>query len=134
MLESTPHAGSLMSGFESGRHGSLPTVTEAKERRRVVVHGRVQGVAFATPPPAGVQPRRGGMGDESPRRRRRGGVRGDPDDVRSLVEFAREGPRAADVDRVDETDKDPGSRFRRPVAHFHTRKPAVHRPAVASAA
>ena len=83
-------------------------MTEAKERRRVVVHGRVQGVAFrdATRRQASSRGVAGWVTNRSD-----GAVEavfeGDPDDVRSLVEFAREGPRAADVDRVDETDEDP---------------------------
>jgi acylphosphatase len=83
-------------------------VTEAKARRRVVVHGRVQGVAFrdATRRQASSRGVAGWVTNRSD-----GAVEavfeGDPDDVRSLVEFAREGPRAADVDRVDETDEDP---------------------------
>ena len=83
-------------------------MTQAKERRRVVVHGRVQGVAFrdATRRQASSRGVAGWVTNRSD-----GAVEavfeGDPDDVRSLVEFAREGPRAADVDRVDETDEDP---------------------------
>ena len=83
-------------------------MTEAKERRRVVVHGRVLGVAFrdATRRQASSRGVAGWVTNRSD-----GAVEavfeGDPDDVRSLVEFARERPRAADVDRVDETDEDP---------------------------
>ena len=77
-------------------------------RRRVVVHGRVQGAFFR---------------DTMRRLARQHGVagwvrnnwdgtveavlEGDPDDVERLVEFCREGPRGARVDRVEVFDERP---------------------------
>jgi len=77
-------------------------------RRRVVVHGRVQGVFFR---------------DSTRRHARQRGVsgwvanrpdgtveavfEGEADDVDRLVAFVREGPRGAEVDRVDVSDEAP---------------------------
>jgi len=77
-------------------------------RRRVVVHGHVQGVYFRA---------------ETQQRARRDGVNGwvrnapdgtveavfegEPDAVERLVDFCRRGPRGARVDRVDVTDEPP---------------------------
>lgn len=77
-------------------------------RRRVVVHGRVQGVFFR---------------DSTSKRAREAGVagwvtnrddgaveavfEGDPEAVQRLVRFAREGPSHADVDRVDVDEGEP---------------------------
>jgi acylphosphatase len=78
------------------------------ERRHVVVHGRVQGVAFrdATQRQASSRGVAGWVAN-----RRDGAVEavfeGDPEAVRSMVEFVRNGPRAADVDRVEETEEEP---------------------------
>jgi acylphosphatase len=76
--------------------------------KRVVVHGSVQGVFFR---------------DSTQRRAEQRGVRGwvrncddgtvealfegDREAVEAMVAFAREGPRAASVDRVDVTDAEP---------------------------
>jgi len=74
----------------------------------VVAHGRVQGVAFrdATRREASTRGVAGWVTNRSD-----GAVEavfeGDPDAVRSLVEFVRGGPRAADVDRVDESEEEP---------------------------
>jgi acylphosphatase len=80
----------------------------AVTRRRVVVHGRVQGVFF-----------RDSTEKEAIRRGVAGWVRnrddgaveavfeGDPDAVEGLVEFCRSGPSRAEVDRVDVEDEDP---------------------------
>ncbi|MEA2250644.1 MAG: acylphosphatase [Solirubrobacteraceae bacterium] len=73
--------------------------------RRVVVHGRVQGVFFR---------------ETTRRRARAGGVsgwvrnnddgsveawfEGDPDDVEVMVDFARRGPEGAQVERVEVED------------------------------
>jgi acylphosphatase len=77
-------------------------------RRRVVVHGRVQGVFF-----------RDSTQREATRRGLAGWVtnRGDgaveavfegsPDDVNALVEFCESGPRAADVERMDTSEEEP---------------------------
>ncbi len=79
-----------------------------RERRRVVVHGDVQGVFF-----------RDSTSDEAERRGVAGWVtnrsdgaveavfEGDPDAVAALVEFCRSGPRGADVRSVEETSEDP---------------------------
>ncbi|MDQ3865896.1 MAG: acylphosphatase [Actinomycetota bacterium] len=77
-------------------------------RRRVVVHGRVQGVFF-----------RDSVRRRAAQRSVRGWVRnvpdgsveavfeGDRDAVERLVAFCREGPRDADVARVDVYDERP---------------------------
>jgi len=83
-------------------------MTDESVRRRVVVHGRVQGVAFrdATRRHASTRGVAGWVTNRSD-----GAVEavfeGEPDAVRSLVRFVREGPRAADVDRVEESEEDP---------------------------
>ncbi len=77
-------------------------------RRRVVVHGRVQGVFFR---------------DSTDREARRRGLagwvhnrddgtveavfEGAPDDVRALVEFCESGPDSADVERTDTSEEEP---------------------------
>jgi acylphosphatase len=77
-------------------------------RRRVVVHGRVQGVFF-----------RDSTQREATRRGLAGWVtnRGDgaveavfegsPEDVDALIEFCESGPRAADVERMETTQEEP---------------------------
>jgi acylphosphatase len=83
-------------------------MTDENVRRRVVVHGRVQGVAFrdATRRQASTRGVAGWVTNRSD-----GAVEavfeGDPEAVRSLVEWVREGPRAADVDRVEESEEEP---------------------------
>jgi acylphosphatase len=70
-------------------------------RRRVIVHGRVQGVGFRYSV-AGAAQSRGVAGWVS--NRPDGTVEavfeGEPEAVDSLVRFCREGPRGAAVDRV----------------------------------
>jgi acylphosphatase len=78
------------------------------ERRRVVVHGRVQGVFF-----------RDSTRDEAERRGVAGWVRnredgaveavfeGEPEAVQGMVDFCREGPRRADVDQVEDSEEEP---------------------------
>jgi acylphosphatase len=77
-------------------------------RKRVVVHGAVQGVFFR---------------DTTRRKAQSGGVagwvtnrpdgaveavfEGDPEAVDSLVSFASEGPRGAQVERVDVSEEEP---------------------------
>jgi acylphosphatase len=77
-------------------------------RRRVVVHGRVQGVFFR---------------DSARQRARQHGVsgwvrnnwdgtveavfEGEPEAVDRLVEFCRQGPRGAEVERVEVVDEQP---------------------------
>ena len=77
-------------------------------RRRVVVHGQVQGVFF-----------RDSVRERAESRALAGWVRnrddgaveavfeGTEDDVDALVRFCHEGPRGADVERVDVVDEDP---------------------------
>ena len=78
------------------------------DRKRVVVHGDVQGVFF-----------RDTTRREASRLGIAGWVRngpdgtveavfeGDPDRLQEMVRFMREGPRGADVDHVDEHDEQP---------------------------
>ena len=77
-------------------------------RRRIIVHGHVQGVFFR---------------DSTQRLAKREGVagwvrnrpdgtleavfEGEPDAVERLLRFAREGPRGAQVERVDVADEEP---------------------------
>jgi acylphosphatase len=80
----------------------------AAVRRRVVVHGNVQGVFF-----------RDSTSDEAESKGVAGWVRnrddgtveavfeGEPDAVEALVEFCRSGPSKADVERVDVEDEEP---------------------------
>jgi acylphosphatase len=77
-------------------------------RSRVVVHGRVQGVFFrdSCRREADARGVAGWVTNRSD-----GAVEavfeGDPDAVRALVAWCREGPRSADVDSVDETSEEP---------------------------
>jgi acylphosphatase len=77
-------------------------------RRRVTVHGRVQGVGFRYSVARAAQSR-GLAGWVS--NRWDGTVEavfeGDPEAVESLVRFCREGPRGAVVDRVDVVEEEP---------------------------
>ena len=77
-------------------------------RRRVIVHGQVQGVFFRD----SVRERARSRGLAGwVRNRDDGGVEavfeGTEDDVDALVRFCHEGPRSAEVDRVDVVDEDP---------------------------
>jgi acylphosphatase len=85
----------------------MPRVSDPVAKR-VVVHGSVQGVFFR---------------DTARRKAEQRGVRGwvrnlddgsvealfegDPEAVDAMVAFAREGPRGADVERVDVSDAEP---------------------------
>jgi len=77
-------------------------------RRRVTVHGNVQGVFFrdSTEKEAGSRGVAGWVGNRDD-----GTVEavfeGEPDAVDALVEFCRSGPSKADVDRVDVDDEEP---------------------------
>jgi acylphosphatase len=77
-------------------------------RRRVVVHGWVQGVFFRDSVRRRAQ-QRGVAGWVT--NRRDGAVEavfeGEPDAVESLVRFMHEGPRGAEVERVDVSDEEP---------------------------
>jgi acylphosphatase len=80
----------------------------ATVRRRVVAHGRVQGVFF-----------RDSTRDEAERRGVDGWVRnteqgtveavfeGDADVVDAMISFVRDGPGSADVDRVEVDEEEP---------------------------
>jgi acylphosphatase len=72
------------------------------ERRRVVVHGFVQGVGFRF----AVEREARSRGVAGCVRNRFDGTveavfEGEPEDVEALVDFCRRGPRGAQVDRVD---------------------------------
>lgn len=77
-------------------------------RRRLVVHGRVQGVGFRYSVARAAQTR-GVAGWVA--NRADGTVEaafeGEPEAVESLVRFCREGPRGAMVDRVEVADEPP---------------------------
>ena len=77
-------------------------------RRRVVVHGNVQGVFFRD----SARREAGSRGVAGWVTNRPDGAveavfEGDPDDVAALVEFCRRGPRSADVRDLDVTSEDP---------------------------
>ena len=77
-------------------------------RRRVVVHGHVQGVFFRD----SVRERADSRGLAGWVRNRDDGAveavfEGTEDDVDALVRYCHEGPRGADVERVDVVDEDP---------------------------
>jgi acylphosphatase len=77
-------------------------------RRRVIIHGRVQGVFFRD-----TMRRRAADRDVSGWARNNfdGTVEavfeGDPDPVESMLRFAREGPRGAEVERVEISEEEP---------------------------
>ena len=77
-------------------------------RRKVVIHGRVQGVGFrwALARAAEVRHVAGWV-----RNRADGAVEavfeGEPEAVESLVRFSGEGPRGAEVERVEVTEEEP---------------------------
>jgi acylphosphatase len=77
-------------------------------RRRVVVHGRVQGVFFRDSTQREAS-RRGLAGWVT--NRGDGAVEavfeGSPDDVDALIEFCESGPRAADVERMETSEEEP---------------------------
>jgi acylphosphatase len=77
-------------------------------RRRVVIHGRVQGVFFRDSLRQ-LAERHGVAGWA--RNTWEGTVEavleGEPDAVEPLVDFAREGPESAVVDRIEITDEEP---------------------------
>jgi acylphosphatase len=77
-------------------------------RRRLVVHGRVQGVGFRF----GVARAARSRGVAGWARNRPDGtveivLEGDPDAVESIARFCRVGPRGADVREVDESAEEP---------------------------
>ena len=77
-------------------------------RRRVVVHGRVQGVFFRD----SCERMASSAGVSGWVRNRNDGAveavfEGDPDAVERMVGWARQGPRRADVDRVEVSEEEP---------------------------
>ena len=77
-------------------------------RRRVVVHGRVQGVFFRD----SCERMATSVGVSGWVRNRNDGAveaafEGDPEAVERMVAWCRQGPRRADVDRVEVIDEDP---------------------------
>lgn len=77
-------------------------------RRRLIVHGRVQGVGFRWAIARAAESR-GVSGWAA--NRADGSVEavleGEPDAVESVVRLSREGPRGAQVDRVDVAEEEP---------------------------
>jgi acylphosphatase len=77
-------------------------------RRRVTVHGWVQGVGFRVTVARAATAR----GVAGWARNARGGTleavfEGEPEAVESMLRLCREGPRGAEVDRVDVFDEEP---------------------------
>ncbi|HWC32482.1 MAG TPA: acylphosphatase [Actinomycetota bacterium] len=79
-----------------------------KVRRRVVVHGRVQGVFFRDSLRR-LADQRGvaGWAENAPDGTVKAVFEGEPDAVDRLVAFCHDGPRGAQVARVDVADDDP---------------------------
>jgi acylphosphatase len=78
------------------------------ERKRVIVHGRVQGVFFRDT----ARRRAQSLGVAGRARNQPDGTvelvfEGEPEAVAALVRFAREGPRGAVVERVEVLDEEP---------------------------
>jgi acylphosphatase len=83
-------------------------VSDQRIRRRVVVHGRVQGVFFRD----SVRQRARALGVHGRARNRPDGTveavfEGPPDAVEALVRFSEAGPRGARVSRVEVADEAP---------------------------
>jgi acylphosphatase len=77
-------------------------------RKRVVVHGRVQGVFFRDTTRRMAQSRGvAGWVRNNPDGSVEAAFEGPDDAVDAMVEFAREGPRGAAVEGVDVTDEEP---------------------------
>jgi acylphosphatase len=77
-------------------------------RRRVVVHGRVQGVFFRDTTQRMARSRGvAGWVRNTPEGRVEAVFEGDPDAVEAMLAFAKEGPRGAVVERVDVTEEEP---------------------------
>jgi acylphosphatase len=77
-------------------------------RRRVVVHGRVQGVFFRdTVRRLAAQRQVAGWARNVPDGTVEAVFEGDADAVERLVAFCHEGPRGAEVDRVEVFDEEP---------------------------
>jgi acylphosphatase len=77
-------------------------------RRRVIVHGRVQGVGFRYTVARAAQSRGvTGWVSNRPDGTVEAAFEGEPEAVDSLVCFCSEGPRGAVVDQVDVADEEP---------------------------
>jgi len=77
-------------------------------RRRVVVHGRVQGVFFRDTTRRMAESRGvAGWVRNRPDGTVEAAFEGDPDAVESMVRFCREGPGGAEVERVEVADEAP---------------------------
>jgi acylphosphatase len=77
-------------------------------RRRVVVHGRVQGVFFRDTVRRVAQSRGvGGWVRNTPEGTVEAAFEGEPDAVDAMVRFAHQGPRGAVVDRVEVAEEEP---------------------------
>lgn len=77
-------------------------------RRKVVVHGRVQGVFFReTARGRAVAASVSGWTRNRPDGSVEAVFEGDPDPVERLIEFCRDGPRGARVDWVDVVSEEP---------------------------
>jgi acylphosphatase len=77
-------------------------------RRRVVIHGRVQGVFFRDTvrrmaDSKGVA----GWVSNQPDGSVEAVFEGEPDEVESMLDFSREGPRGAEVERVEVGEEEP---------------------------
>ncbi|HEX6680287.1 MAG TPA: acylphosphatase [Gaiellaceae bacterium] len=77
-------------------------------RRRVLVHGRVQGVGFRYTLARAAQTRRvAGFARNLADGTVEAAFEGEPDAVDSLVRLAHEGPRGAQVERVEVFEEEP---------------------------
>jgi acylphosphatase len=77
-------------------------------RRRAVVHGRVQGVFFRDTARRMAESRGvAGWVTNRPDGAVEAVFEGEPDEVESMLEFCREGPRGAQVERVDVDEEEP---------------------------
>lgn len=80
--------------------------------KRVVVHGRVQGVFFRDTTHRQASARRvAGWVRNRPDGTVEAVFEGDPQDVDALIAFCHEGPRGAQVDRVEVRDEEPEDRW-----------------------
>jgi acylphosphatase len=77
-------------------------------RRRVIVHGRVQGVGFRYALERAASTRGvAGWARNSPDGTLEAVFEGEPEAVESLTRFSREGPRGAQVERVEVFEEEP---------------------------
>jgi acylphosphatase len=77
-------------------------------RRRVVVHGRVQGVGFRYSLARAAETRGvAGWARNSADGTLEAAFEGEPEAVDSLIRLCREGPRGAEVERVDVFEEEP---------------------------